>query len=400
MTGYKSHNSFTIVHRYFWPQNYPYATMLKDIAEVFVCHVNQLNIYTSSTGEVNELQERTNWSTLNNINIHSLKLGNERQHSVIRKLMNAIYFGIWLIFRLLNDKNEIVMVGTTPPVISATIVRLLSNIKKFKVVYHCQDIHPEGLMINNAIKPGWLYKFLLHLDTNNIANAWKVVVLSEEMKKTLIERGVLGNNIHVVNNFIFHQVDRMKPIKVGEKHKKIRFVFAGTIGRFQNLELLISAIVELKNKSEMEFIFLGEGSEKKKLESYAIEHSLKNVIFKPQVPVSEAMQLLANADIGIVSVSPSVTKVAYPSKSMMYFSAGLPVLAIVEETSDLARLLIDNNIGIAISGGQKKIAAAIQEIANKQKANQYSVEKIKKIAEANFSKSVILKQLSEVIFVE
>lgn len=400
MIGNNENRNVAIVHRYFWPQNYPYATMLKDVVESFVNKGASVWVYTSSTGDSRESAVRISWAKANKVNIKAVLLGGERQSSIIKKAINAVYFGCWLLCNLSLGKHDVVIVATTPPVIVATLVRFVSILKKFKVVYHCQDIHPEGLFINQAIKSKALYTFLLWLDTSNIRNAWRVVVLSDEMKKTLMRRGINGENIRVINNFIFHEVkpceSSSKDGQLGQK-KKIRFVFAGSIGRFQNLELLLEAMASFRNDDRLEFVFLGDGPVKAKLIDYAKQNDLTHVFFMPHVSIDKALEFLTSADVGVVSVSPGVTKVAYPSKSMMYFSVGLPVLAVVDDFSDLSMFIAQNDLGVSVPSKIERIEEGIRLMVNKLQKNDFSAERIAKVAKINFGKDIILNKLSDVV---
>lgn len=400
MIGNHENRNVAIVHRYFWPQNYPYATMLKDVVESFVNKGASVSVYTSSTGDVLESADRSGWAKSNKVNIKAVLLRGERQSSIIKKAVNAVYFGCWLLCNLSLGKHDVVMVATTPPVIVATLVSLISFIKKFKVVYHCQDIHPEGLFINQAIKSKVLYRFLLWLDTSNIKNAWRVIVLSDEMKKTLMSRGINGENIRVINNFIFHEAKPsesfVKYEQLGQK-KKFRFVFAGSIGRFQNLELLLEAIAAFRNDDRLEFVFMGDGPVKTKLVDYAQQNDLTHVFFMSHVSIEKALEYLTSADVGVVSVSPGVTKVAYPSKSMMYFSVGLPVLAVVDDLSDLSTFIAQNDLGVSVSSEIERIEEGIQLMVNKLQKNYFSAERIAKVAKTNFGKDIILGKLSDVV---
>ena len=59
-----------------------------------------------------------------------------------------------------------------------------------------------------------------------------------------------------------------------------------------------------------------------------------------------AMQL---ADIGFLSLIPNVYRYAYPSKTMNYLQQGLPVLALIEEESQLSSELSEFQAGISVS---------------------------------------------------
>ena len=48
---------------------------------------------------------------------------------------------------------------------------------------------------------------------------------------------------------------------------------------------------------------------------------------------------------GVVSLSPDIFQYAFPSKVLTYMAANLPILAMVEDESDLAQMLKKRNLG-------------------------------------------------------
>ena len=383
-----------IVHRYFWPQNYPYATMLKSIADALGNKTRVVEVLTTSTGNVEETNLRTEWAANGGPKVSSLKLGSEKELSLFRKAINAIYYSLWLLIRLLKDKPDVVMIATTPPVLSAFIVRVAAKIKRFRYVYHCQDIHPEAMCLNGNISKGLVYRCLRRIDKGNVDKAWKVITLSQDMKNTFEKRGCNVDHIHVINNFIFKSqaFESEAPSK-----DKVTFLFAGSLGRLQNLEKLIESLVRFKRRSDVEFIFMGDGVLRNKLESLKNRHGLNNVTFLGQKPLDDAVVAMDKADFGIVSLAPKICSVAYPSKTMMYLGRGLPVIALVDEGSDIYKFINGYDLGKAVAPLSTQIIAdAIEALIAKQKKDPYERSHVAKIANVNFGIDVKLREFRKV----
>ena len=139
-----------------------------------------------------------------------------------------------------------------------------------------------------------------------------------------------------------------------------RLLFAGNLGRFQNLPRLVDAARRLGEGYEI--VFMGAGLMREELRSLAAD--VPNVTFLDQAPVEAAVEQMRQSDLGVVSLSPGVCRVAYPSKSMTYLSAGLPLLALVEDDSDLADEVRKHDFGYA--AGQvdgEALAAAVRAAA-------------------------------------
>jgi len=106
---------------------------------------------------------------------------------------------------------------------------------------------------------------------------------------------------------------------------------------------------------------------------------------------------MSSCDVGIVSISKGVSKVAFPSKSIMYMSVGLPVLAILDRNSELSNLLESNNFGIAVEPNSSEIEKGVNLILEQLEMNKFSRSLIRTYAEENYSKTVITEKLTNLM---
>jgi len=392
MTG-KVKRSFTIVHRYFWPQNYPYATMLKDIAETVGGSYQDVLVLSSQHEDQDQERRKSNFDQTQ-FRFDVLNMEPERHLGILGKALSMARYVFWLGLQLLSSKSDVVMVATTPPIFAAVCVRWVAKIKKFKYIYHCQDIHPEAMSVNGDIKSQWLYRLLKKLDKKNVDAAAKVIVLSEDMKRTLALRGSDVSHVEIINNFIFDYSDAPSSLD----SEKVKFLFAGTMGRFQNLEMLVRSLDRVRGRSDVEFHFMGDGAAKSKLESLKAELSLDNVFFHDHRSVEEALDAMNSSHFGIVSLAKGVSKVAYPSKTMMYLGSGLPILALVDRDSEIFSFINENKLGLAVEPDSvESISKAIEELLSVDDSSVYSRDRVKRIANEYFSKKVILEKFSKAL---
>ena len=76
---------------------------------------------------------------------------------------------------------------------------------------------------------------------------------------------------------------------------------------------------------------------------------LKNVRFLPTQPESVLPEMLAAADLGLVSLRDSLGELNVPSKVYALMAAARPILAAVPENSEIASLVATANCGIVVS---------------------------------------------------
>ncbi|KZY35106.1 hypothetical protein A3730_02880 [Alcanivorax sp. HI0044] len=349
MTGSnKMKPDIAIVHRYFWPQNYPYAIMLKGIAEGMSKSGMNVLVCSCHEKQTDQLLQRKVWASERGVACKSLAMPSERTFSIPMKIFSALYYAVWVFSVALFSGAKVIWVGSTPPVIMPLLLRFARCFRRFKIVYHCQDIHPESMSINGNLKRQWVYDSLRKIDAANVVKSDLVLTLSADMKDTIASRPCEVDNVKVINNFILDEIPVLRePVKRADG-APYKLLFAGGLGRFQNLEVLTQLAIELAKKNLAVVTFMGDGPVRSIMERMVRENGLQDEItFLGHRPLSDAIKAMQAADFGLVSLTPGVDKVAYPSKTIMYLAAGLPCLAFVSHSSSLGRMLKENNLGAA-----------------------------------------------------
>ena len=120
------------------------------------------------------------------------------------------------------------------------------------------------------------------------------------------------------------------------KSKKRKILFAGNVGRLQNLENLILAFFDLKklNKNINELIeveIVGEGSAKKSLQKIVKEKNLDDIIkFTGSLPLDRMPEIYQSADFLYISLIPGGTfDKTIPGKLQSYMACGVPVIGFI-----------------------------------------------------------------------
>lgn len=276
--------------------------------------------------------------------------------ALVRRIATALFPARVVVYalgqRLRGKRYDVVWTATMPPAINGLGVRLASRILKARFVYHFQDIYPElQTFSGNWRKGGLLDRIIGWIDRGNARQASACIALSEDMADTIAARGIDRDKIFIINNFMLagFGADAALPASMSKPESVFRVIFAGNIGRFQGLEAFIDAARLLATeRPDIEFMLLGEGSALADLKRRA--ESLPNVRFEGHMPFDAAKPVIASADLGLVSINPGIYRAAYPSKTLTYLGLGVPVLAVVEPESALARDLIENDVGWVAPG--------------------------------------------------
>lgn len=182
MNIYKT--DFAVINRSFWPHNQVIGEALLTFAER-LSESKTVCVITQTTLDLREAMEKD--SRGENIKLCTCKAYTNSSSSILKRVLEVVFFMVWVFVSLLWQRPKEVYVSTDPPVLVPFVVFLYSKLFRAKYYYHLQDIHPEAA---NIIVPVnklafWLLK---KLDGFTVERAERVITLSGEMRNYLIER--------------------------------------------------------------------------------------------------------------------------------------------------------------------------------------------------------------------
>lgn len=386
-----------LIHRYFWPDTPPYAAMLRSIGKKLSDQGHEVTVLSSQPSyKIGvALQRQPAIEKVDGMVVHRLSLFRENGRHVIFRLMNMVYFPLRIIvFNLLKGKFDIVMASTAPPVVVGLAAAVGAKATGADFFYHCMDIHPEIGRISGEFSHPLVFNILRMLDDISCRIAKRVIVLSEDMRKSLLERPGYGqDNIQIINNFSMPGHDDFVTVdpKLLKSPGTFRVIFAGNIGRFQGLETFIDAMQQLAHRPGIEMVFVGEGSALNHLRERAGD--AENIKFLPHQPVIIARKMIADADLGIVCLTREIYRYAYPSKTMTYLEEGCPLLVSAERESELVRFVESSNVGKwAQPGDPQSIADVVESIYLDSRHHEQMKKAAKQVSKEMFSEDSVMEK--------
>lgn len=230
-----------------------------------------------------------------------------------KRVFNQISFAASVMFNLFGvkaqDKPDVVM-ASSPSFFCVFSAWLLARRHGAKFIFEVRDLWPAIFVQMGILKPGLLYRFLEKIEMFLYRRADAVVTVTRSFARQIVARGIKPEKLYVVFNGVSDtDVATAKQIRdsgavaglkahLGLNPLTKVVLYIGNHGEAQALTQVIDAARLLVKRTDVVFLFVGQGADKEKLVDYA--KGVPNIQFLPSVKHSETWAYYAMADINIV----------------------------------------------------------------------------------------------------
>lgn len=144
---------------------------------------------------------------------------------------------------------------------------------------------------------------------------------------------------------------------------KIVFFYGGNLGVAQDMNNMLRLAGHLSDEPRAHFLLVGEGSEFARLQRTIAAQRLANVSLYPSVGQAAYLGMLAEFDVGLISLDRSLRTQNFPGKMLGYMYHSLPILASLNPGNDLGTLLEQEKAGlVCVNGDDQRLAAHAREL--------------------------------------
>lgn len=257
-----------------------------------------------------------------------------------------------LIKRVIND-CDIVFMQSSPTVLY-NIKAIRSLDKKKTIIYNIQDMFPGSSIASGVMPNKAMQKVFYSLQRNAYKNSDIMVVISEDMKKKLMEQGVPQEKIRVIVNWFddtsVHEVSWKENRFVNKYHmEKGRFYvqYAGTMGYVFDYKMVLNVAKLLQPYKDIEIQMIGEGSQKEAFVSAAKEEGLSNIVFLPLEPQNMVSDVYSACSVCFIPLKKGIIGNSVPSKAGLLMACKRPIVTTSDEGSAYNDMINSNNLGYA-----------------------------------------------------
>jgi colanic acid biosynthesis glycosyl transferase WcaI len=268
--------------------------------------------------------------------------------SGLRRIVHEASFVATSTLRALLLKRADVMVAVSPPLLLGAAAWLVGRIKGTPHVLHIQDLQPDAAVGLGMVDGKWFIDLLRRLERFNYRTAARVSVISEGMLRMLKGRGV--ERLVYFPNWI---AGKGKEAKLGEfraawgiGRDEFVLLYSGNIGMKQGLDLVVEAAARVK---EVRLVICGDGAARPELEKLIAARGAGNVTLLPLQPEEDYRRMMADVDVCVISQRTGSGAAFFPSKLLSCVALGKPVLAVADRESELARVVMEEGLGIWVA---------------------------------------------------
>jgi colanic acid biosynthesis glycosyl transferase WcaI len=245
----------------------------------------------------------------------------------------------------------------SPPLTLGAAGWLAARRWRVPFVFNIQDVFPDVAVELGAITNPAVIRAASWLERWTYRRADAVTVLSDDLRDNLVAKieGTVADpldRVRVIPNFVDTAAIRPADPEAGSYRREHGLagrqvvMYAGNVGFSQSLDLLLAAARALADRPDVTFVVNGGGSARPDLERGAA--GLPNVRFVDFQPKERLPEVLAAADVHVVPLRRGLARSSVPSKTYSILAAGRPVVASVDEGTEVARVVERAGAGLAV----------------------------------------------------
>lgn len=312
----------------------------------------------------------------------------------------AFFASIKALFMGVSSKFDAIIVHEPSPITQYYPALILNKIWKTPVYFWVMDLWPESLSIAGGVKNEFILKYYSNVIKGFYKNATKILITSKGFRESINEKGNFNEKIIYFPNWAEDSIsDGNKNYPIPNLPQGFKIMFAGNIGEAQDLDNIMRAALELKDKKHIQFVLVGDGRKMPYVKEFVLQNNLDETVkVMGRFPVESMSSFFNKADIMLVTLKDDpIFNLTVPAKLQAYMSASKPILAMLN--GEGAGNIIDAKCGFTVPAGDYKgLSEAIIE------ASLLSQEELQKLGdnsrnyyEKYFKMSACITNLEEII---
>lgn len=344
-----------IVTHYFYPDFAATGQLLTELAVGLAKMGCDVSVFTTHPS-YGSRERSKRYELYEGVRIHRLLSTQLDKNVKAGRIINSLTFFLSALLALLVRRASGPLLIVSNPPFLPLVGYILKKLKGQRYTYLVNDIYPDiAVKLGYLKRDGTVQKIWDWVNKLILRYASRVIALSEAMENIVRKKAEANGQVEpgkfrVIHNWVDENFIRPIPksenwfAKQHSLQDKFVVLYSGNIGLSHDLETVIAAAERLRER-DIVFLFIGDGGKKRKLQALATGQGLQNVRFLPYQPREVLPYSLTCSDVSLVALERGIEGLSMPSKLYTILASGRPVVALVEEGSEVARIIEDAQCG-------------------------------------------------------
>jgi len=331
-------------------------------------------------------------------------LPNRKAHERMR---NYASFCVSAALRGLALPRPDVIIASSPQLLVGLAGWWIAFTRQIPLVFEVRDLWPESLSaVGVGDEDSLLHHALAAVAGFLYQRSDRIVVVTPAFKEHLVRRWrVPADKIAIVENGV--ETDLFAPAPAAANNAvrrelgveaKFLVCYIGTMGMAHGLETLLEAAGQLqREKSNAQFLLVGEGAEKERIKTMAQALGLANVSFVDQQPREKIPAFISASDACLVLLKKTdIFKTVIPTKMLEFMSCARPVILGVD--GEARQIVEDSGAGLVIEPeNSAALVGAIHQLSANRKLGMAMGQKGREYIQQHFSRGRTAEKYLQVL---
>ena len=222
--------------------------------------------------------------------------------NVLKRLANYFSFTLSSLFDLARVPRADVLFVESPPLFLCLSAWLAAALRRQELCINISDLWPDSVVALGIMHDGSFVKVARWLERWLYRHAWRVCGVTEGVVRGIIIKGIPADKVMFLPNGVDTRLFQPTPLR-RTKDRPYQFVYAGTHGYAHGVEVILYAASRLQKRGDIQFVLVGDGADKLRLQNLAVDLKLQNIVFRESIPIALMPALLAESYAALVTVA-------------------------------------------------------------------------------------------------
>jgi len=283
------------------------AVQLRDLSQEMVRQGHHLTVMIPSF----DLKQPWLLKDMNGVQVLRLKAPRTKDIGYVQRTINEFFLPFIMLHNLRKSPLAKVrwdgVVWYSPTIFLGPLANALKKSSACRSYLIVRDIFPEWAVDMGLMGRGLPYRFFKAIERYQYSVA-DVIGVQTQGNSFYFDAWArqAGRRVEVLQNWLADAPDVGSSISVadGPLAGRTIFVYAGNMGVAQGMDVLIDLAERLRSRRDIGLLFVGRGSDAKRLCGNAKARGLDNVVFHDEIDPAGIPGLYSQCHVGIVALDP------------------------------------------------------------------------------------------------